>query len=71
MSPKARAQLRRDYTQAQKHLAFLERCATPTPGHQTPLLLLVTPGMLTAARHKVAALERRVHAETGQLALFP
>jgi hypothetical protein len=27
MTPKALAQLRRDYTQAKTHLAFLERCA--------------------------------------------
>ena len=27
MTPKALAQLRRDHAQAQKHLAFLERCA--------------------------------------------
>ena len=70
MSPKARAQLLRDIAQAQRHLAFLERCATSTPRHQTPLILLATPDMIAVARQKVADLERRLRGTAAQLALF-
>jgi hypothetical protein len=70
MSPKARTELQRDYAQAQRHLTFLERCAAQSPGALHPILLIVTPGMLTAARQKVAALERRVQDTAAQLALF-
>jgi hypothetical protein len=70
MTPKALAQLRRDYTQAQQHLAFLERCAASDPAHLTPSILLATPDMLAVARAKVADLERWLADNTPQLALF-
>jgi hypothetical protein len=70
LTPKARAQLRRDYTQAQKHLAFLERCAD-IPKDQRPLgILMATPDMIMVARQKVADLERRLLENAEQLDLF-
>jgi hypothetical protein len=70
LTPKALAQLRRDYTQAQQHLAFLERCAALDPAQQPQSILLATPGMIAAARAKVTALERLLADNTPQLALF-
>jgi hypothetical protein len=70
MTPKALAQLRRDYTQAQKHLAFLERCAVQDPAHLTPAILLATDDMIMVARQKVADLERRLLEHAEQLDLF-
>ena len=70
MTPKALAQLRRDYTQAQQHLAFLERCAALAPAHQPRSILLATPGMMAAARTKVALLGQLLADHTPQLGLF-
>jgi hypothetical protein len=70
MTPKARAQLRCDYAQAQKHLAFLERCAVQDPAHPTPTILLATPDMIAVARQKVADLDRRLLDNAEQLDLF-
>jgi len=50
MTNKALAQLRRDTTQAQQHLAFLERCAALDPASQPHSILLATPDMLAVAR---------------------
>jgi len=69
-TPKALAQLRRDYTQAQKHPEFLERCAEISPERRPQSILLATPGMIAAARAKVADLERLLADSTPQLALF-
>ena len=70
LTPKALAQLRRDYAQAQTHLAFLERCAALDPGDQPLSILLATPGMVAVARQKVADLERRLTDTTPQMELF-
>ena len=70
MTPKALAQLRRDATQAQQHLAFLERCAAIDPAQQPRSILLATPDMIAAARANVAALARLLADNTPQLALF-
>ena len=70
MTPKALAQLRRDYTQAQQHLAFLERCAALDPAHQPRSILLATPDMIATARANVADLERLLADNTPQLGLF-
>jgi hypothetical protein len=69
LTPKALAQLRRDVTQAQQHLAFLERCAA-VPTDRTPSILLATPGMIAVARAKVADLARLLADTTPQLPLF-
>jgi hypothetical protein len=70
MTPKALAQLRRDYTQAQQHLAFLERCAASGPAHQPRSILLATPDMLAVAWATVADLGRLLAEHTPQLSLF-
>jgi hypothetical protein len=70
MTPKALAQLRRDLTQAQKHLAFLERCAALAPERQPVGILLATPGMIAAAQVQVENLHRLLAETTPQLALF-
>jgi len=70
MTPKALAQLRRDYTQAQHHLAFLERMGA-IPTDQRPIgILLATPDMISVAQQKVAALARLLAEHTPQLDLF-
>ena len=70
LTSKALAQLRRDYTQAQQHLACLECGAAIDPAHRPPSILLATPDMIAVARAKVADLERRLADTTPQLALF-
>ena len=71
MTAKALAQLRRDYAQAQQHLAFLERCAQAVPTRTgAPSILLATPDMIAVARAKVADLERLLADNTPQLPLF-
>ena len=70
MTPKALAQLRRDYAQAQQHLAFLERMAA-IPKDQRPIgILLATADMIAVARQKVADLERLLLDNAEQLSLF-
>jgi hypothetical protein len=69
MTPKALAQIRRAYAQAQQHLAFLERCAA-LPADRTTSILLATPGMIAVARAKVADLARLLADTTPQLPLF-
>ncbi|HSX77460.1 MAG TPA: hypothetical protein VLQ80_02645 [Candidatus Saccharimonadia bacterium] len=70
MTPKALALLRRAYTNAQTHLAFLERAAASAPALQAQSILLATPDMLAVARAKVADLERLLADHTPQLGLF-
>jgi hypothetical protein len=70
MTPKALALLRRDYTQAQQHLAFLERCAANGLARQPPSILLATPDMIAVAQAKVAKLARLLSDNTPQLTLF-
>jgi hypothetical protein len=70
MIPKALAQLRRDLTLAQQHLAFLERCAASGPTHQPRSILLATPDMIAVAQAKVTELERLLGENTPQLSLF-
>ena len=70
MPPKALAHLRRDYTLAQHHLAFLERCAA-IPRDQRPIgILLATPDMIAVAQQKVTDLARLLADNTPQLDLF-
>jgi hypothetical protein len=70
MTPKALAQLRREYSLAQHHLAFLERCAASEPPTQARSILLATPDMIAVAQAKVADLGRLLTANTQQLPLF-
>jgi len=70
MTPKALAALRRDYTQAQKHLDFLERMAA-IPKDQRPIgILLATADMIVVARQKVVDLGRLLLDNAEQLELF-
>jgi hypothetical protein len=70
MTPKALALLRRAYTQARTHLAFLERCAAIEPAQQPRSILLATPGMIAAARAEVERLEKMLADNTPQLPLL-
>jgi hypothetical protein len=69
LTPKALAQIQRAYSEAQQHLAFLERCAA-LPADRTPSILLATPDMIAVARATVADLERWLADNTPQLPLF-
>jgi hypothetical protein len=70
MTPKALAQLRRAYTQAQTHLAFLERCAAIDPAHQPRSILLATPDIIATARAAVERLAQMLAENTPQLPLL-
>ena len=69
MTPKALAQLRRDTTQAQHHLALLERCLS-TGETRVGAVLLATPSMVEHARKTVANMEQLIADNTPQLSLF-
>ena len=69
MTTNALAQLRRDYTQAQRHLAFLERCAALPVERQPQTILLATPPWhdrrRTGESGRPGAAASRQHAATG------
>ena len=73
--PRARpgAHLQPALARAQRYLLSVERRALRDPWATHPILLIVTPCQVKAARHRVQILERRVRDESApseQLALF-
>ena len=70
MTAKALAQLRRAYTEAQQHLAFLERCAVSVKAWGLTPTLMATPERMQEARAEVEHLERLLTDNTPQLPLF-
>jgi hypothetical protein len=72
MTPKALAQLRRDISQARRHLACLEQCAALGPADQPQSILLATGDRLARARARaqVVNMHKMLAEHTPQLELF-